>query len=607
MFTVEVVWGGERKQLTVESGTNLLKLLKGEGMEIPSPCGGKGFCGKCKVQILKGEKTRTGHSPSEMDHLTAMEMQEGYRLACHVLVEEDISIRFGDGKRDEATILTDGQHTITSLQPAVQKVFLELPLPSVHDQRSDGERLLDAMQPGTKLKRDILKELPEILRSNDYKVTVTKWLNEVIQVEGGNTADQQYGVAVDIGTTTIVGYLLDLKTGSQLDVYSMLNPQRAYGADVITRSDYTVENTNGLEFLGRLVHEELNCMLEVFEERQSIRKESIYQMVVVGNTIMMHIFASLPVRYIAVSPFIPVYSRGFSVDAREMGIHIHPNGKIHLLPCVAGYVGADTIAAIMASGMDQNDNISLLIDIGTNGEIALGNRERIVACSTAAGPAFEGAHIRHGLGGVRGAISKVKLTDDRISYVTIGGDPARGICGSGIVDVVSEMKDIGVIDIMGRILDRDSLKGRKIADRILKLDDKPAFLLTSKEEGATEDIYICQKDLREVQLAKAAIASGIRILMKEMNINFDQIDHVYLAGGFGNYIDYKHACNIGLLPVELQEKLVSIGNGAGVGAKMALLFEEDMNRAEEIRKKIQYVELSTRMDFQEVFVEMLMF
>ncbi|MGI6705298.1 MAG: ASKHA domain-containing protein [Clostridia bacterium] len=607
MFTVEVVWGTERKRLSAESGINLLKLLKREGMEIPSPCGGKGFCGKCKVQILKGDKTRTGHSPSEMDHLTAMEIQEGYRLACHVLVEEDLSISYGDGKKDEATILIDGKVMKTSLQPAVQKVFLELALPSVHDQRSDGERLLDAMGPGTKLKRDILRELPEVLRDNDYKVTVTKWLNEVIHVEGGNKTDQQYGVAVDIGTTTMVGYLLDLNTGSQLDVYSMLNPQRSYGADVITRTDYTVENANGLEFLSGLVHQELNRMLEVFEERQSIRKENIYQMVVVGNTIMMHIFAGLPVRNIAVSPFIPVYSRGFSLDTREMGLRIHPNGKIHLLPCVAGYVGADTIAAVMASGMDQNDDISLLIDIGTNGEIALGNREKIVACSTAAGPAFEGAHIRHGLGGVRGAISKVELRDDGVSYVTIGGDPARGICGSGIVDVVSEMKNIGLIDIMGRIQDRDSIKVKKIADRIVPLEDKPAFLLVSKEEGATEDIYIYQKDLREVQLAKAAIASGIRILMKEMNISFDQIDHVYLAGGFGNYIDYKHACNIGLLPLELQEKLASIGNGAGVGAKMALLFEGDMNRAEEIRKKTQYVELSTRMDFQEVFVEMLMF
>jgi uncharacterized 2Fe-2S/4Fe-4S cluster protein (DUF4445 family) len=371
-----------------------------------------------------------------------------------------------------------------------------------------------------------------------------------------------------------------------------------------------VENENGLAVLSGLVRDEINNMLRTFQQRWGIAPDRIYHMTVVGNTIMMHLFAGLPVKNIAVSPFIPVIARRLELEPWQVGLNMCPSGRVTILPMVAGYVGADTIAAILASGMAERDELALLIDIGTNGEIALGNREGIITCSTAAGPAFEGAHIRYGMGGVKGAISKVRIAEDRIEYDTIGGEPARGICGSGIVDAMAQMLKAGIVDATGRMKNAEEAKTELpagLASRVKELDGKPALLIASREEGALDDIYICQKDVREVQLAKAAIASGIHILMREMGVRHEDIQKVYLAGGFGNYIDYDHAADIGLIPSELRSKIVAIGNAAGAGAKMALLSKEYMEMAEFIRHRTSYVELSSRLDFQSVFVDFLSF
>jgi len=609
LYQVEVRQGNRSEKYSVPAGYNLLKLLKEKGFYMDSLCGGRGFCGKCKVRIVKGDTAMGQCSPDEAGHLSFIERKEGIRLACRVQVNEDLAVEVPEGGQREAAILTDGKSDV-ALNPKVVKRYVELPKPSLDDQASDVDRLEKALEAPGRLHPALIKGLPETLRAHDFKVTAVLFGRDIIAVEGGDTSDAKYGVAVDIGTTTMVGFLMDLTTGQQLDVYSALNPQRQYGADVITRTDFTVENENGLDILSKLVRDEINSMLEAFCRRWAIRPDTIYHMTVVGNTIMMHLFAGLSVKNIAVSPFIPVIARPLELEPGQVGINMCPSGRITILPMVAGYVGADTIAAIMASGMAERDELALLIDIGTNGEIALGNREGIIACSTAAGPAFEGAHIRYGMGGVKGAISKVRISEDGVRYDTIGGEPARGICGSGIVDAVAQMLKAGIVEATGRMKNAEEAKADLrdgLASRVGELDGKPAFLIASRQEGAMDDIYICQKDVREVQLAKAAIASGIHILMKEMGVRHEDIQKVYLAGGFGNYIDYDHAADIGLIPSQLRSRIVAIGNAAGAGAKMALLSGEYMEMAESIRHRTSYVELSSRLDFQTVFVDYISF
>ncbi len=609
MYQVEVRQGNRLEKYRVPVGYNLFRLLKEKGFYMDSLCSGRGFCGKCKVRIVKGDTTASQCSPDEAGHLSFIERKEGIRLACRVQVNEDLAVEIPESSQRDAVILTEGESDV-ALNPRVVKRYVELPKPSLDDQSSDVDRLEKALDASGRLHATVIKGLPQTLRANDFKVTAVLFDQDIIAVEGGDTSDAKYGVAVDIGTTTMVGFLMDLATGQQLDVYSAINPQRQHGADVITRIDFTLENQNGLEVLSGLVRDEINSMLRAFCQRWNIRSDMIYHMTVVGNTIMMHLFAGLPVKNIAVSPFIPVIARSLELEPWQVGINMCPSGRITILPMVAGYVGADTIAAIMASGMVERDELALLIDIGTNGEIALGNREGIITCSTAAGPAFEGAHIRYGMGGVKGAISRVRIAGDGIRYDTIGGQPPRGICGSGIVDAIAQMLKAGIVEATGRMKNSEEAKvelSDGLASRVKELDGKPAFLIASKEEGALDDIYICQKDVREVQLAKAAIASGIHILMREMGVRYEDIQKVYLAGGFGNYIDYDHAADIGLIPSQLRSKIVAIGNAAGTGAKMALLSKGYMEMAEFIRHKTSYIELSSRPDFQSAFVDFISF
>lgn len=603
MFNVVVKMGDDDLLLQAQDGQNLLKLLRDNDVPIPSACGGRQFCGKCKVEVLKGDKTLGHYTAGEMDSLSYLERQMGYHLACAIAVSEDMEIAIVN-MEEEARIMTDSVSSTLALEPDIYKYHLVLPKPTISDQRSDLKRIEDAVNISDDVDRSILCRLPDILRSNDFNVTAAFVGDELIDIEGGDTTAHKYGIAIDIGTTTVVGFLMDMNTGLQLDVYSFLNSQRSRGADVISRIDYTINNAEGLEELGRMIIDDINDMIEVFTNKNNISRNNIYEVAVVGNTVMMHLLFRLPVKYIATSPFTPVIAKRYSVKAKEAGIDINPNGYVYQIPNVAGYVGADTVAAILACDMAQQDSISLMLDIGTNGEIALGNKEMIYACSTAAGPAFEGAQIRNGIGGVKGAINKITL-DGGVDFTTIGGEQPIGICGSGIVDAISEMLKAGIIDEYGRIKTRDELAGTPFADRIIEIDNKPAFLLAHMDNG--ESIAICQKDVRELQLAKGAIAAGVRILMKEAGITMDQIEHVYLAGGFGNYIDYNSACNIGLLPMELRDKITGIGNGAGAGAKMCLMSQQYMKKAEAVRDKIHYIELSTRRDFQDIFMDLMGF
>lgn len=591
MVVIEVVQGGSRTKILAERGVNLLELLIENGYSIDSPCGGKGICGKCKIRVL-ADKDKYGKK---------------YQLACHTTVEEDLVVEIPERKKDGVQIMTSGQLTI-STNSSIKKSYIELTPPSIDDQISDVARIDMAMAPA-RVSNELIADVPDILRLNNFKVTAVMYYNTIIGIEPGNTEDISYGIAIDVGTTTIVGFLMELNTGEELGRYSSLNPQSVYGADVMTRIDYTVTKLEGLSTLGQLLRDEINNMIYYFCTQYEISAQDIYEIVFVGNTIMMHILAGIPIKNIASSPFIPVVCKRLELASRDLELKIYRHGRAVILPMISGYVGADTVAAILNCGMHRDSNMSLLIDIGTNGEIALGNSDGISVCSTAAGPTFEGASIECGLGGISGAINRVYIEDD-VRYTTIGGLPPKGICGSGIVDTVAQMLKSGILDKTGRIISPTEEMGNLSTDlnkRLVLKEGQPAFLLTTKRGDSSKDIYISQKDIREVQLAKGAIRAGIEVLMKDKGISYSDVSNVYLAGGFGNYIDCSSAMDIGLIPKEFNGKIVEIGNAAGVGAKMALLSKNMIEEADTIKGMADYVELSSSVDFQTYFIKYLDF
>ena len=435
--------------------------------------------------------------------------------------------------------------------------------------------------------RETLRELPGVLRQSGWKVSAALKGPKLLALNPKNLC----GVAVDIGTTTLASYLLDLRTGAELAVASALNPQKIFGEDVIARCDHA--RSGGLDELQKLVVDEINRLVERMCAEVRVDRRDVFHMTMAGNTVMMHLLAGIPPENIAQSPFVPAWTGSIDFSAAELGLSVHPSAAVTLLPCIAGYVGADIVADMLAAGMSERGETALLIDIGTNGEIALSARGKLFACSTAAGPAFEGAHISCGMGGVSGAISQVRM-DQGIHCRTIGGVAACGVCGSGLLDLIAGFLDAGAIDLAGRIDGKNAAPWVEIHEGKLAVD---------KAGG----IFITQRDIREVQLAKAAIAAGVDVLLKEAGVRASDIRRVLLAGGFGSYLDKQSAGRIGLIPKELVGRTMAIGNGSGAGARAALLSQEAMAEAERLARAVTYVELSARQDFQDAFVDQMMF
>ncbi|WKV10147.1 ASKHA domain-containing protein [Thermoanaerobacterium sp. CMT5567-10] len=593
---VKVNYGGIYKGIEVYDGANLFKALVENGVSVPNSCGGYHTCGKCKVIV----KERLPITDEERQHLSNIELEKGVRLSCFLNIDRDLNVTVLD--EGDALILTDSIDTfnLDDLSPRVKKKIVRLDLPTLDDQRDDLRRVSDSLGFDAKMPLSVLSALPDILESHDYNVAITLRNNEVISVEGADSIDSVYGISIDIGTTTIAAYLYNIKTGTRIDVFSDVNPQKSFGADVISRINYTITEDDGLFRLHRIIVDEINKIVNAFCTRNAISKENIYEIVIVGNTVMIHLALGVTVKNIANSPYIPAFTYTMELKANTLGININKEGYIVTLPMVASYVGADTVAAVLHSRMYKGDDITLLVDIGTNGEIVLGNKDFLISCSAAAGPAFEGADITFGMSGVEGAIDHVDLKRDPI-FTTIGGKIAKGICGSGIVDVIAELFKHGIVDNTGRILDKDevtSAVGKKFLDRIVQYNEMPAFLIDD-ENG----IFLTQKDVRQVQLAKAAIRAGINILINEVGISETDIKRVYLAGGFGSYISIESAATIGLIPSELKDRTIQIGNAAGLGASLALLSDNELNRAKIVRDKIKYIELSNVSIFQDEFIK----
>ena len=582
-------------------GDNLLKVLREYNMKVNNNCGAKGKCGKCKVRILNDKYFKI--TKSDEKHLTKRELDEGMRLSCMITLEKDIDIELINYK-DDIHVLTEVCDNTTTLYSNIKKTFIQLEKPSLMDQRDDLKRIREELNiKNLEISIKDLRDISKILRENEYKVTITTYYNKIIHIQGKDRSNYKYGIALDLGTTTIALYLIDLNYGKVISVLSKVNNQRAYGSDVISRINYTMENQNGIEELSKCVTDQINQMIDEISNNNNIDKREIYNLVVVGNTTMIHLLMKVECKDLALSPFIPVFTEKYECKASDIGIDI--NGIVSLPPGISAYVGSDITSGILSSNMSKNERYSLLLDIGTNGEIALGNKYNIFTCSTAAGPAFEGANIKYGLGGIQGAISSIDFSKDKI-YKTIGDMTPCGICGSGVLDMVSELLKYKVIDETGRICDCDEIKDENLKNR-LKVDKNTKEFIVFEDKYNNKKISFTQKDIREVQLAKASICAGIKVLLKKSNLTYDDIDHVYIGGGFGNFMSVDNAVNIGMIPIQLKEKIKSIGNCAGKGAIDFLINEEKRKDVVQIVNNCEYIELSKSKDFQEYYIDSITF
>jgi len=604
----KVTFQPTNEEIEIPAGTPLKKAMDIAGLNFDYPCGGRGRCGKCRLQVRKGSAPP---SESDYDHLDQEEIDSGWRLACTIKVEDDLVVELPSSDSKEHKILVDAAEREMKLKPHLRKIYRELPRPSIEDQRPDWERLRSALGDNNlRISLPALRRLPGALREKKFSCTAVLSGNEVWGVEAGDSEDRMLGIAFDIGTTTVVGYLMDLLTGKQLGVSSSINPQTKYGADVISRITYAGQETGGLERLQKVIIEAMNRIIEEAVSGAGYEKEDVYAVSVVGNSCMHHLFMGLDPKHIALAPYVPVTGSPQDVEASALGLEINPAGRVFVLPNIAGFVGADTVGVILATELDQSSEIRLAIDIGTNGEMVLGTRDRLLACSTAAGPAFEGAQISCGMRGTRGAIDSVRLGED-IVYTTIGDEKPKGICGSGLIDAIAVLLKAGIIDYRGKIQSSEQLsatRGERFAGRVMKHEGSTSFLLAPAEETAHgKPLFITQRDVRELQLAKGAIAAGVDILLSEYGIVPEDVFEVMLAGAFGNYLDKSSACAIGLIPACLEDRVKPVGNAAGTGSKAALLSVGEYRRTGLITDFVEYKELAAHSKFTEIFGKALYF
>lgn len=596
------------RQAEVDEGSSLMQVMNELGVESEFVCGGKGRCGKCRVRIDAGESIPTVR---EQEILSAKELEQGIRLACAITVCGDLTIELINSQILQYNILREGEERLYRSEPHLKKVFLEVDKPSPDRYRSDWGRLTDKLREAGYADLDcnpsltILWQLPDILRNTEHRITTLLYNNTVVGVEGQDTRGTMLGIAFDIGTTSIVGYLLDLYSGKELNVVSTLNPQTKFGADVISRITYSKQE-NGLKRLHEAVIESINRLIREASEKAGISRYHIYAVSIAANTTMHHLFLGINPQSIAVAPYVSCTSEPLAANPIDLKLEINPSGKIFTLPNIAGFVGADTVAVLLASEVDRSEDIKLVIDIGTNGEIALGSKRKIAACSAAAGPAFEGAEISSGMRGAAGAIDHVSFTD-RLEFSVIGGGKPQGICGSALLDTVAGLVELGIINNRGRFLESGTITNpaaNNFRRNIINYEGRTAFMLaTAPETTHGQPILITQDDIRQLQLAKGAMAAGVRVMMETLGIKSEDITEVLLAGAFGNYLNPHSACVIGLIPRELEEKIKMIGNAAGTGSKLALLSASELSRAEVIAREVEFVELGSYPKFNRIFAE----
>ena len=593
----------------VAEGSTLKEAMNDAGLEFDFLCGGRGTCGKCRVKISKGLMTPVTR---EQELLQAKELDEGIRLACLTTVDNDLIVELSNQEKLQHNILIASEERTIQIEPQLKKVFIEVDKPSRVTQSSDWRRLKESLvKQGFKDSElessiSIIRQMPDALRSTNNRITAVMYESKIAGIEPQDTTKTLLGMAFDIGTTTIVGYLLDLYSGKELSIVSTLNPQTTFGADVISRLTFAGQEENGLVKLQGVVIEAINKLIAEAAQKASVTKSQIYGISIAANTCMHHIFLGINPQSIAVAPYVPALSEPLVLDASELKISINQAGKVFMLPNIAGFVGADTVAVLLATELDQSEEIKLVIDIGTNGEIGLGSRGKIVACSAAAGPAFEGAQISSGMRGAVGAIDHVYYRD-KLEYSVIGGGKPLGVCGSALLDTVAGLVELGILNKRGKFLGYEQLTNpvaKRFKENLIQHEGQGAFLLAEASmTGHGRPIMITQSDIRELQMAKGAMAAGVRVLMETYGVQVQDINEVLLAGAFGNYLNPHSACVIGLIPPELESKIKMIGNAAGTGAKLALLSTSKFRRAAHIAEEVKFVELGSYPGFNRIFGE----
>jgi uncharacterized 2Fe-2S/4Fe-4S cluster protein (DUF4445 family) len=594
------------RRIRVPAGTDLLSAAQHAGVDLVTVCGGVGICGSCKIRLVQGVLTTI--TASEREVLDGSQISDGYRLACQASPLSDVRIDVPPESLLVAQKMqVEGQETLVGLDPAVVAVDLELKQPSLDDLRSDFTRLKDGLKAAgynDELHTDLprLNELSQQMRKLDWSARAVLYKREtgsdlVAVIPQGNPL---LGLAVDIGSTKLALYLVNLDTGATLQQSGVMNPQIAYGEDVVSRIAFANKAPENRKLLQQRLVETLNQVCGELCEQSGFQRQQVMEAVLVGNTAMHHIFCGLPVAQLGTSPYVPATSDPLEFIAGEVGLELAGGAKTYLPANVAGYVGADHTAALLSSAVYRNERTILLVDIGTNTEISLVHHGQIHTCSTASGPAFEGAHIRDGMRAAPGAIENLHIHGDRVQVSTIANSPAVGICGTGILKAISEMLRVGLIDRRGMLNKEDK--------RVITWEGRPAFQLVPPEASAHQrGIMVTRKDVNEIQLAKGAIRSGIDIMLAEAGIDAQEVDRWIVAGAFGTYLDLESAMLIGMLPKADVRRFRQVGNAAGMGAKQMLLSRQMRRIASEIVRQVHYVELTTYPGFTDIFLERMYF
>lgn len=611
----------DQKEMEVEHGTTIMEAAQEAGVYINSLCGGEGVCGKCRVQVTEGNIRADKNSIS---FLSKEEVMEGYVLACQAKVYGDMEVVIPPESRLEAEQILMEQPVVdyshpekisvpkistdpmTLFEPLAQKIYMELPEPSLEDNLGDVERIIRELRKKTEYQNfeasfHCLQGLASKLRDSDWKVTATitkgNDLWRIMQIEAGDTSDQNYGLAIDVGTTTVVAQLVHMKSGNVVGVVGSHNLQARYGEDVISRMIFACGSQEGLDPLHKAIVKNINNLIRTLTEKKGIDIDQITAIVAAGNTTMSHLLLSLTPCSIRLDPYVPTANIFPQIQAAELNIDINPYGILETMPAVASYVGGDIVAGVIACGIADKPETNGLIDVGTNGEIVIGNNEWLVCCSASAGPAFEGGGIRNGMRATRGAIERVMIDNGKVAYHTIGKAKPRGICGSGLIDCIYGFIQNGIINYEGKF--NLSAKDERIAER----DGEIQFIVAYSQDTETgKDLTITESDISNIIRSKGAVFAAIKSLTDYVGVKFDEIDTFFVAGGFGTYLDIPKAIGIGLLPDIDPKRIQFVGNSSLMGARIALLSGHAFERSVKIANGMTNIELSTYQPFMDEYI-----
>ena len=607
---VRVIFEPDGKEVFIPAGTLLSKAAAAAGRAVEAPCGGMGVCGKCRT-VVAG--VVADPDSAERRLLTEEEIAAGVRLACRTQVVGEITVAIPEASRSMVQkILSHGMLRECELISGVRKIYCPLSPPTLSDETAEFDRLaahLANWDIHLKADVDVLRGMSTVMRGARHEVTAAVYGDELVAVEPGDTTGECYGMAFDLGSTTAVGYLMDLSTGEELAVSAVMNPQMVYGDDLVSRISFATTHEDGARVLQSAAADALSRIADTAAQSAGISPHSIYKATVVGNTCMTHLLLGIDVTSLGQSPYVPSITNDLTVAARKINLDICPDARVTVLPNVAGFVGSDLVGVLLASGWEEAGSTRLAVDIGTNGEMALFHNGKTYACSAAAGPAFEGAGISCGMRGAPGAIDSVNIGDS-VEISTIESRRPIGLCGSGLVDAVAQMLDAGMIDESGRLLSPDEVTELPdaVGRRFIETDGGVEFVLANKSESGTgHAITLTSADIRHLQLAKGSIHAAIQTLIRTAGATDQDLSEILLAGAFGNYIRVESTIRIGLIPAIPSERVKSVGNAAGAGAKLALLSAHEMDCARSLARSAEHIELAVSSDYQTELMDRMMF